>query len=399
MPSNREVIEKAAITTEALAAGGALNDEQADKFLDYVFDETGLKALGVRMEKFKAETKSLEKINVADRVAVPYDEAADPAIRRGVTTSKIDLNPKEIMVPFEVGDLFKMRNIEGDGGEDHVIKLMATRLANNVEELWFDGNALGPARIESDLVEGGSDTLVRKDRYLGLFDGLLKRAEGGHVVDAANAQLSPSLIAKTFRALPNKFRKDKNSLRMLMSWDHEMHYSEGIAARQTLAGDQTLAGGQPPSFGVPFGPLSLMDAEPMYVEHVTVNTDGTTPTALTYAPITEVVATVTSVEKNPIAAYVEGVDYSVDLSAGTITRLGGGAIGSGATIKVTYKTAGRMVLTKPMNVVIAISTDIAIERSRNIYKRMNEFAIHASAYATFEEVDATALLKNVQIPL
>lgn len=399
MPTNKEVIEKATITTEALASAGKLNDEQANKFLDYVFDETGLKDLGIRMEKFRAENKDLDKINVADRVAVPADEAADPNIRRGVTTSKITLTPKDIMVPFEIGDLFKRHNIEGDGGEDHVVKLMATRLANNVEELWLDGNALGPARLESDLVDGGSSTLYRKDRYLGLFDGLLKRAESGHVVDAANAQMSPTLISKTFRAMPNKFRKDKKSLRLIMSWDHEMHYSEGIAARQTLAGDNVLGGGQAPSFGVPFGPLSLMDAEPIYTEHVTVNTDGTTATALTYAPITNVVVTPTTISRNPIAAYIEGTDYSVDLTNGTITRLGGGSIGSGATVKVTYYTAGRMILTKPMNIIIAIGLDISIEKQRNIYKRINEFAIHASAFATFEEVDATVLLKNVQVPI
>lgn len=398
MPTNKEVIEKATITTDALASAGKLSDEQADKFLDYVFDETSIKGLGIRMEKFRAEKKSIEKINVANRVAVPADEAADPGIRRGVSTSKIELEPKDIMVPFEVGDLFKRRNIEGDGGENHVIKMMATRLANNVEELWLDGNALGPAVTESDLVEGGSSTLVRKDRYLGLFDGWLKRAEAGHVVDGGNAQLSPSLVAKTFRALPNKFRKNKAAMRLVMSPDHEMHYAEGVAARMTSAGDAALGGGQAPSFGVKFHGAPLLDSEPLYVEHVVANSDGSTATALAYGPVTEIVVTPTTVDKSPIAAYVLGVDYSEDLAAGTITRLGGGSIPSGGTVKVTYRTAGRMFYTMPSNMIIAISLDIAIEKQRNIYTRVNEFAIHASAFCTFEEIDAVAFLKNVEVP-
>lgn len=397
MPTNKEVIEKATITADALAAAGQLNDEQADKFLDYVFDETSMKDLGIRMEKFRAEKKSIEKINVANRVAVPADEAADPGIRRGVTTSKIELEPKDIMVPFEIGDLFKRRNIEGDGGQEHVIKMMATRLANNIEEVWFDGNTLGPARVEEELVEGGSDTLVRKDRYLGMFDGWLRRAELGHVVDAANARLSPALVAKTFRAIPNKFRKNKADMRLVMSMDHEMHYAEGVAARMDAAGTAALATAQAPSFGVRFHGASLLDSEPLYVEHVVGNNDGTTVTALSYGPVTELIVTQVALDRAPVARLILGTDYAQDLATGTVTRLGG-AWASGATVKVTYRTAGRMFYTPPSNMVIAVGLDISIEKQRNIYTRVNEFAIHASAFATFEELDAVALLKNVEVP-
>lgn len=399
MTTNKDLIEKATITTDALASAGALNAEQADKFLDYVIDETQLKGLGLRFEKFDAENKDLDKINVANRVAVPAAEATDPGIRRGVTTSKITLAPKEIMCPFEIGDLFRQRAIEDPNmAADTVIRLMATRLANNLEELWLDGNTLGSAKLESDLIEGGSGTLYRKDNYLALFNGWLKAAEAGHVVDAANAQISPTLISKTFRALPTKFRKNKSALRLLCSWDHEVHYAEGVSARGTLAGDRALEGGAISPFGVPMFPVALLDAEPEYVEHVVVNTDGSTATALSYAPITNVVVTTPTLGNTPEAAYILATDYNQDLTNGTITRLGGGAIPSGGTVKVSYNTAGRAILTMPKNMIVALSRNIAIEKQRNIYKRVDEYAIHASAYVTFEETDAVALLKNIQVP-
>lgn len=398
--SNEELLQKAAITTEAIVNAGRLNPKQADRFLDYVWDETQLASLGVRTEKFSNEKMEIDKINVANRVAVAAEEAADPGLRRGISTSKIPLTPKEIMVPFELSDLFKEENLEGDSVEDKLIQLFARRFANNVEQLHLDGNALGPAVKESDLVEGGSATLYRKDTFLGLYNGILKSGEAGHVVDANNAPITPQLISRALRALPNKFRKNRRELRCLMSWDHEQHYREGVSTRATGAGDSALAGtAEIPSFGVMLSPLSLMESEPFDTVHVQVNTDGTTATALgLHSPVSEVVVTPTTLGKNPVAPYVLGVDYSQDLAAGTITRLAGGAIGSGATVKVTFRTAGRLLITMPKNIIIAIGRDIKIERDRNIYKRVNEFAMHGKVFCTFEEPDAVVLVTNVQVP-
>lgn len=394
--TNQELLQKATITTEALADAGKLNPEQADRFLDYVIDETQLGGMGVRFERFRNEKMLLEKLNVANRVAVPADEAADPGIRRGVTSSKVELAPKEIMVPFEIGDLFQMHSIEGDNVEEHIIQMMARRFANNIEELYWDGNALGPAILGSEWVAGGGSG-YRKDTYLGLFDGLLKLAEGGNVVDAANADISPRLISRALRAMPNKFRKNRRDLWGFMSWDHEQHYREGVSTRATGAGDSALAGTETiPSFGVNLGPISLLDPNPQYVEHIVLN--GTTPTALTHGPVTDVVVTSSTLGKPEEPAFAETTDYVVDAAAGTLARNGAGSIGDGATVKVTYRSAGRMVLTRPKNIIIAIGKDITIERDRNIYRRVNEFAIHAKVFCTYEELDAVVLLKNIAVP-
>lgn len=400
--TNQELIEliEKTITTQHLSGGGKMQEAQADKFLDYVFDETQLNGLGIRTVKFRNEEMTIEKINVADRVAVAADEAADPRIRRGVSTSKISLKPVEIMVPFEIGDLFKQRNIEGDTAENHIIKMMATRFANNVEELFFHGNLLGPAVVESSLIEGGSAVNVRKDRYLGLFDGLLKLAEGGHVVDAQNGQLTPKLVSKGFRALPNKFRKDKRALRVLTSPDHDQYYAEGLSGRGTMIGDDALSGrALNTPFGVPMQPIGLVPSDPLYVENSVANTDGTTETALSHAPIDDVIIAPTTLEQVALAPYVEGVDYSLDKAAGTWTRLTGGTIGSGATVKVTYRSAGKALITKPQNIIVAIGKDISIEKDRNIYKRVTEYAMYGQVFVTFEELDAVSLIKNLEIPV
>jgi len=399
MMTNKELIEKATITTDAIASAGKLNPLQADKFIDYVFDETGLSKAGIRLEKFDNEQMELDKIDVAQRVAVPFEEAKDPQVRRGVTTSTITLAPKGVMVPFEISDLFKQRNIEKDKVEDHIIKMMATRAANNAEEMYFDGNLLGPARDEDYMRGTGNTSQYVKDSLLGLFDGLLKIAESGNIVDAANAPISPNLVSRALRAIPNRFRKDRKLLKAFLSWDHEQHYREAISGRGTAVGDAALTGeGNMPSFGVELMPMSLLDSEPIYVENSVANTDGTTATSLTHAPIANLVLTPTTLGKTPTTPYVEGVDYTVNASAGTWTRLAAGAISSGATIKATYTTAGKMIVTNPQNIIVAIGRDVSIESDRDIYGRVTEFAMHMQIFVAVEEVQALSYVRNIQVP-
>lgn len=396
--TNQELIQKATITTASLAAAGKLNPKQANTFLDYVEDETSMPEM-VRTVRFTNEEMLIEKIGVGRRVAVPKEEAADPQIRRGITTSKITLKPVEIMVPFEIGDMFKEINIEGANVEDHVIRMMAKQLANNLEELYWEGNTLGPAVLESDYIEGGSSTLYRKDSYLALFGGWLKLAEGGHVVDAENAAIQQAVFGKMLRAMPNKFKKNKNLLRWLLSHNTEQSYREGLSQRPGALGDAAVnSADNPKPFGVSMEPVSLLPENPQYVEHVTVNTDGTTATPLSFAPVTDVVVSTSTLGISPEAKYILDTDYSQNLTLGTITRLGGGAIGSGATVKVTYRTASRVLLTNPQNMILAIGRDVRIERDRNIYKTVNEFAITVKVYACFEELDAVVLCKNIALP-
>lgn len=397
--SNQELIQKATVTTAALANAGKLNPRQANRFIDYVVDESTMRNM-VRIARFTNEEMLIEKIGVGRRVAVPKEEAADPGVRRGITTSKVSLKPVEIMVPFEIGDLVQEHSIEGKGTmEQTVMRLMARALANNLEELYWEGNANGPAVLEGDIIDGGSTTLYRKDTYLALFDAWLKQAEAGNVVDAQNAEIAQAVFGKALRAMPRKFKRMRNRLRWFLSDNHEQRYREGLSSRQTSLGDQAInSADSPRPFGIQMAPVPLLPEDPIYSEDVVMNTDGTSPSSLSFAPVTELNVCTQTLGKVPEAAFVDGVDYNKDLANGTVTRLGAGAIGSGATVKVSYRSAGRMLLADPMNLILAIGRDIRIERARNIFKTVNEFAITAKVYCTFEEISAVVLVKNLKVP-
>lgn len=396
--TNTEFMERAAITTEALAAAGKLNPQQANKFIDYVIDESVMRAM-TRIERFRPEELYIDKIGVGKRVAMLASEAEDPRSRRGVSTSRVVLKPVDIVVPFEIGDRFKRFNIEGDDVEDHVIRMMAIQLANNLDELWIAGNNNGIVQLEDDVYPDGSTTQYVKDAYLSAFAGFLKLAESGHVVDAENAALSASIFNKALLAMPTKFRKNKAMLKYLLSPDHEQGYRETVSGRLTGLGDQALqAQTNLTPFGVELMPVPLLERNPLYAENSVANNDGTTATQLTHKPMSDLVLTKTTIGRVPEDAYLLATDYTEDETNGTWTRLGGGSIPSAGTIRATYRTAGKMLLTNPQNLIIGIGMDISIEKDRDIWKKMNQFAISVSVACEVEEVDALVMVKNLKDP-
>jgi hypothetical protein len=379
--NNEELVKKAVITADALATGGKLNPAQSDKFIDYVIDETVLKN-NARIVRFRNESLTIDKIGVGKRVAVPKAEASDPNVRRGVTTSKITLTPVEIMVPIEIGDTFREINIEGDNVEDTIIRLFATQLANDMEDLYINGNKLGPARLQSDLLEGGSSTQYVADSYLALQDGWSLLGDQANIVNAAGQNIGLSVFSKAIRALPTKFRRDKSQLRWFISPDLWQLYLEKLSTRATLLGDSAVGGGggTPGPFGIPAIPVPLWQFQPLTVEHIVLT--GTTPTALKGGPIANVVITPTSLGSAPTTPFIETTDYVVDYTNGTITRNGAGAIGSGNTVKVTYQSNPQIMLTHMNNFVIGIGRDVRIEKDRDIYKGVNQSRSATSAPAS-----------------
>jgi len=390
--SNEELVQKAVITTDALAAAGKLNPAQSDRFIDYVIDETVLKN-NARVVRFRNESLEIDKIGIGRRVAVPKAEARDPNVRRGLTTSKVTLTPSEVMVPFEIGDNFKEINIEGENVEDTIIRMMATQFANDLEEMYILGNKLGPAVLEGDIFENGSTTHFIKDSYLALQDGWQLLADSGHIVDAAGGSVGLSIFSQAIRAMPTKFRRNKGALRWFLSPDLWQIYLEKLTTRATALGDAVAGGANHGPFGIPAIPCPLWDLQPQVTEHIVLN--GTTATALTNAPVSEVHVLPATLGSAPTAEYSATTDYVLDANAGTIARVGGTTIGDGATVKVTYKANPQMMLTHQNNFIVGIGRDIRIEKDRDIYKGTDQYAITAKVSVNFEEVDALVKVRNI----
>lgn len=391
--SNEELMRKAQMLLDTFATDGKLNPKQADKFIDYVIKETIL-ADNARVHRFTNETMDIDKLNIGRRVAVPHVEATDPGIRRGVTASKVSLTPKAIMVPFEMSDLFQTRSIEGTDVRDHVVQMMAKQFANDLEELYINGDSVGPAILESDYVAGGDSARYRLDSYLALFNGWIRDGDSGNVYDAGGANIGLSVLGAMIRQMPTKFRRNKNDLRFFMSSDLAQLYYEKLSTRSTPLGDMTASGGSHKPYGVQIVEVPLLDFLPPVVQHVTLT--GTTAAALRYAPVSSVIVSQSTLSTTPETPYIETTDYVVDYTLGTIVRSGGGsAISSGQVVKVTFASNPQVILTHWNNFIIGLNTEISINKDFDIFKRVEQFAIHTSVDCQVEE--DTALVKGINI--
>lgn len=396
--TNEELVKRALITAAELASAGKLNDAQSNQFIDYVIDVTELRG-NVRVVRFRNENMVIDKIGVGQRVSVPKEEARDPGIRRGVSTSKVTLTPREIMTPFEISDTFAEHNIEGEAVEDTVMRLMATQTANDIEEALINGDKVGPARLESDLFEGGSATKVVKDSFVALVDGWLRLLDSGNVYDAANANLSSKVFSGIIKAMPVKFRRTRRNLRFLMALDIEQNWREKVSSRVgSLAESALTSAGSIPVYGIPMVAVPLLDPEPRIVQHVTLNAAGGAAIALRFAPIGDIVyVTPTTLGATPTTPYVETTDYVVNRANGTIEAAVGGALAAGGAVKVTYHSRAQIVLADFQNLILAIGRDIRIETDRDIFKGTNQFAISTKIDSQVEEVSAT--VKGINIGL
>ena len=392
--TNEQLVEKAVITTEAIASAGKLNAKQADRFIDYVINETVLKD-NARIVKFRNETMDIDKIGVGARAAVPKSEATDPGVRRNVTHTKVTLTPKEVMVPFEMSDVYIDHNIEGARVEDHVIKMFATQFANDTEEIFVNGNALGQAVTEDSIYPGGSTSLLVKDSYLGMFDGWSKQAEAGNVVNAAGKNVGLSIFSQALRSMPTKFRRNKSKLRWIMSPDLWEVYLEKLATRATALGDAAASGGTHGPLGIKAVAVPLWDFQPTIVEHFTLS-GANDDMQLGNTNVEDVVVTLASLGSAPTAALTLTTDYTVVAATGVVTAVdSGGNLGDGIVAKVTYSARPQFMLTHMDNLIVAIGRDIRIEKDRDIFKGVDQYAITAKIDCKFEEETAVVKVKNL----
>jgi hypothetical protein len=394
MAQQKNRVEKAVIAADSLAAAGKLNPQQADKFIDYIIDQSMLKN-NARIMRFKPETAEIDKIGLARRVALPAAEAADPRYRRGITTTKIVLQPREIIVPWEVSDIVGEINLEGAALLDHIVQMMAKQTNNDIEDLAINGDTLGAAILESDYIEGGDTTKYIKDSYMALFNGWLRSADTAHLYDAAGANVGPTVFSRMLTQLPTKWRRNMDQLRFFCSPDLEQLYREKTSTRATAVGDQALQSGvRLTPYGVQLVAAPLFPHTPKIVEHVAIPAAPGT-VALRYRPVVAGSLTIlpAALAGTPTTPYVEGVNYSVNYTTGVITNINLPA----TTYKVTYQAQPQILLTHMSNFIVAIGRDIRIEKDRDIYKRVNQYVITLKVSVVFEETDAIVKATNVGV--
>ena len=183
---------------------GLLNPEQARRFIDYVWDATVLANDGRRVT-MRANTMEIEKVNVGERVIRAAAQGLGSYENAGATFTKVELTTKKIRLDWEVSTESLEDNIEGGALEDHLVRLMTSAFANDLEDLAING-------------DGGADP------FLGIMDGFVNQVTGSGdaheaVVTVTGNEWTPEVMQQIIYALPRKYRAIKSNLKFYAGTD------------------------------------------------------------------------------------------------------------------------------------------------------------------------------------
>lgn len=173
---------------------GGLTYEQADRFIDYMWDATVLGSL-VTTRRMRAVVEEIDVIAVGSRLVRGATEAVDTGENVVPTFSKLSITTKKFRLDWELSSESLEDNIEGDDLEDHLARLMATQLGNDLEDIAINGDTASP--------EPGIDVI----------DGWSKLADaGGHIVSHDDV-LNRTAFNSALKAMPRKYMARRAGLK------------------------------------------------------------------------------------------------------------------------------------------------------------------------------------------
>jgi Phage capsid family len=193
-----------AVNPSGEAGSGILRPEQAQRFIDYVWDATVLAQDGRRVT-MRANTMELEKVNVGERVIRAAAQGIGDYTNTGATFTKVELTTKKIRLDWEVSAEALEDNIEGAALEDHLVRLMTNAFANDIEDLAINGD--------------GST-----GNFLSIMKGFVKKHQDNGdsheaVVTVADNAWTPEVMQEIVLAMPRKYRALKNNLKFYAGTD------------------------------------------------------------------------------------------------------------------------------------------------------------------------------------
>jgi len=205
--SDNELLEKVIQTSNIGTApdgGGLLNNEQSNRFIDYMFDETVL-GKQVRTVRMRANEVEIDKIHIGRRLVRKATEAVDTGENADVTFSKVSLTTVKLRLDWELTTEALEDNLAGEQLEDHIARLMSAQMANDVEDIAINGDT------------SSSDSSLKS------FDGWRKRlvnaagAYGGGaiVLDNAGKVIDRGVFNRALKNMPRQYMQNRRNLRFL----------------------------------------------------------------------------------------------------------------------------------------------------------------------------------------
>lgn len=338
------LIEKV-VTTEGVQSGnpvgtGGLTYAQADKFIDYMWDATVLGSL-VTTRRMRAVEEEIDTIAVGSRLVRGATEAVDTGENAKPTFGKLSITTKKFRLDWELSRESLEDNIEGEALEDHIARLLATQMGNDLEDIAINGDT-------GSSVPG-----------IDVIDGWRKRAlAGAHVVDNGGDILNRASFNRALKAMPRKYMAKRNGLK----------FFTGTNAIQDYI-------------------YSLQVTEDGFVNPDSLAAAGINQAVRTQGPAGFVTGNAFGVPVQEVPLFLEDRDGDYDTDSGT----------SGVQLPSGSINHTDLWLTFPENLIWGIKRDITVYREFKPKKDTIEYTVYTRQGVQIENLDAFVVVKNVRI--
>lgn len=433
LPTNADAIVQAIFdsnygtSSNATAQVGKLNPEQADRFIDYIFDQTILTKV-CRVFRMNAPERRVPKIGIGSKPLKPAVRGTDPGVTILADPTEVTLNTNEMIAEAFILDDELEDNVEGQDWRDHFMQILGRQIGNQLEYAYLMAYSTA-----------GSPTAVD---ILQLMNGWWYNCtqNGGHVQDAttyldpsnnntAVRTITTSKFGRVIKNIPIKYRTQAYDLRFLISPNTYQDFTQLVGNRATPFGDvayqsagydkanlpqnfQSILGwGGVPMYSVPLLPENLFVQASSPV-NTTLNgavVAGATTAVLanstgiavgaavkidTGAKAETVIVTANNTGTNTITFTVPANSFQT--SSGNSSGL---LYGHSSGVAAVSGTAdGSFILaTHFQNLIVGIQRDIRVEFWRDIRARGWYVVVTLRADCTVENPDAMSIMTNTAI--
>jgi len=331
--------------SSTLSGNGLLYPDQANRFLDYMWDATIL-AKAARTIRMRSNTTEIDRVAVGQRIMTVAQEdnprnfvaSGDSYTNANETTfsaqnatfNKVSLTTRKLRLDWELSAESLEDNIEGPDLEDHIARLMATQAGNDIEDTLINGTGTGSGLMSA---------------FAGFRTLALNNA---HVVDAQGVGLDKAVFNLAIKTLPRKYKQRRNQLRFFTGSNLVQDYLYNLTA-------ETSSGFTPFDIasGILRGDVAANDGGP-----------GTVTPFAFGIPVINV----------PLMVETQTGDYS-------------GASGLHGDVHLTF----------PQNFIIGIKRDVTVYRLFQPKKDTIEYTLFIRVGCVMENYDAHVIVKNIKV--
>jgi Phage capsid family len=328
---------------------GLLYPDQANRFLDYMWDATIL-AKAARTIRMRSNTTEIDRVSVGQRLMTVAaednprdyynfgDGTGGTYPLAAATFSKISLTTRKLRLDWELSAESLEDNIEGPDLEDHIARLMATQAGNDIEDTLINGVGASGSGLMSAFVGFRANAIAN-----------------AHVVDGNAQGLDKAVFNTAIKTLPRKYKQRRNQLRFFVGSNLVQDYLYNLTSNAGSANPWDIAS------GVIRGDVVANDGGP----------GSTTPFAFGIPVIN--VPLMDETRDSTGKAYG---DSGYNASSGLF---------------------GDVHLTFPQNFIVGIKRDVVVYRLFQPKKDTIEYTLFIRVGCAFENFDAHVIVKNVKV--